>query len=168
MTSQRAGQIYFASDTSYAAWVRFFVNPHTLHISGQSGWLLSHWPALRRRRSSVYWWLDLQSFCRKRMWSGREDSNLRPYGPEPYALPSCATPRSKKSGTNASLIRLGDQPHSRIAADPEDSGDLLRQRRDREKIRLVPLKRRHGDTLVDDGVKILCNFRLFRVIEAMA
>ena len=27
-------------------------------------------------------------------WSGREDSNLRPPGPEPGALPDCATPRS--------------------------------------------------------------------------
>ena len=26
-------------------------------------------------------------------WSGRLDSNQRPYGPEPYALPNCATPR---------------------------------------------------------------------------
>src|SRR2546423_4398426 len=25
--------------------------------------------------------------------SGREDSNLRPFGPEPNALPGCATPR---------------------------------------------------------------------------
>ena len=28
-----------------------------------------------------------------RYWSGREDSNLRPPGPEPGALPDCATPR---------------------------------------------------------------------------
>ena len=28
------------------------------------------------------------------MWlSGREDLNLRPFGPEPNALPDCATPR---------------------------------------------------------------------------
>jgi integrase len=26
-------------------------------------------------------------------WSGREDLNLRPFGPEPNALPGCATPR---------------------------------------------------------------------------
>ncbi len=26
-------------------------------------------------------------------WSGRQDSNLRPLGPEPSALPGCATPR---------------------------------------------------------------------------
>src|SRR5471030_2402802 len=28
-----------------------------------------------------------------RMWSAREDSNLRPTGPKPVALPSCATRR---------------------------------------------------------------------------
>lgn len=27
------------------------------------------------------------------MWSGIEDSNLRPYRPERYALPGCANPR---------------------------------------------------------------------------
>ena len=26
--------------------------------------------------------------------SGREDLNLRPFGPEPNALPDCATPRT--------------------------------------------------------------------------
>ena len=26
-------------------------------------------------------------------WSGRQDSNLRPSGPKPDALPDCATPR---------------------------------------------------------------------------
>src|SRR5436190_8943571 len=26
-------------------------------------------------------------------WSGRQDSNLRPHGPKPCALPGCATPR---------------------------------------------------------------------------
>ena len=31
----------------------------------------------------------LESWC----WSGREDLNLRPYRPERYALPGCATPR---------------------------------------------------------------------------
>ena len=28
-------------------------------------------------------------------WSGRQDSNLRPSGPKPDALPDCATPRKK-------------------------------------------------------------------------
>ena len=31
------------------------------------------------------------------VWSGREDLNLRPYRPERYALPSCATPRPRVS-----------------------------------------------------------------------
>src|SRR5215216_942196 len=30
-------------------------------------------------------------------WSGREDSNLRPLGPKPSALPGCATPRNELS-----------------------------------------------------------------------
>src|SRR5207244_9876814 len=33
-----------------------------------------------------------RAFCKKD-WSGREDSNLRPLGPKPSALPGCATPR---------------------------------------------------------------------------
>ena len=32
--------------------------------------------------------------AQKEEWSGREDSNLRPPGPEPGALPDCATPRT--------------------------------------------------------------------------
>src|SRR5664279_3793714 len=32
--------------------------------------------------------------ARSAKWSGREDSNLRPPGPEPGALPDCATPRT--------------------------------------------------------------------------
>jgi hypothetical protein len=34
-------------------------------------------------------------------WSGREDSNLRPPGPEPGALPDCATPRTPRKITEA-------------------------------------------------------------------
>ena len=30
------------------------------------------------------------------LWSGRKDSNLRPPGPKPGALPGCATPRNKR------------------------------------------------------------------------
>jgi hypothetical protein len=55
-------------------------------------------------------------------WSGREDSNLRPPGPEPGALPDCATPRmcvavmsmrvlslrlKRAGGLAGSLYRLG-------------------------------------------------------------
>src|SRR5689334_24387203 len=35
-------------------------------------------------------WLGPLRVCRW-LWSGREDLNLRPYRPERYALPSCAT-----------------------------------------------------------------------------
>ena len=30
-------------------------------------------------------------------WSGRGDLNSRPLGPEPSALPSCATPRPRRA-----------------------------------------------------------------------
>ncbi len=36
--------------------------------------------------------LSYRGFSKK---SGRKDLNLRPYGPEPYALPGCATPRAE-------------------------------------------------------------------------
>jgi hypothetical protein len=31
------------------------------------------------------------------IWSGRQDSNLRPSGPKPDALPGCATPRRTRA-----------------------------------------------------------------------
>ncbi|SRR5581483_505421 len=46
-------------------------------------------------------------------WSGREDSNLRPLGPKPSALPGCATPRNvsqrkkRRPAILASLQRSG-------------------------------------------------------------
>src|ERR1700676_765762 len=36
---------------------------------------------------------DLFGPCTLKEWSGRLDSNQRPPGPEPGALPGCATPR---------------------------------------------------------------------------
>ena len=48
---------------------------------------LARWA--RRQRSRIQWGLkDGEE------WSGREDLNLRPPGPEPGALPDCATPRT--------------------------------------------------------------------------
>lgn len=35
-------------------------------------------------------------------WSGRQDSNLRPSGPKPDALPGCATPRHGITGITMS------------------------------------------------------------------
>ncbi len=58
-----------------------------------------------------------QDVIRGEEWSGREDLNLRPPGPEPGALPGCATPRL--SGTSrvweacsAHIVRL--QPYHAI------------------------------------------------------
>ena len=52
---------------------------------------LARWA--RRQRSRIQWGLkDGEE------WSGREDLNLRPPGPEPGALPDCATPRTLLPG----------------------------------------------------------------------
>jgi hypothetical protein len=46
-------------------------------------------------------------------WSGREDSNLRPLGPKPSALPGCATPRKllriskKRPCRRGCILRVG-------------------------------------------------------------
>src|SRR5438105_14679387 len=40
----------------------------------------------------------------KEDWSGREDLNLRPPGPEPGALPGCATPRLECIRTRLSMF----------------------------------------------------------------
>ena len=45
-------------------------------------------PAHRYPSDRIFQWAKLEE------WSGREDSNLRPPGPEPGALPDCATPRT--------------------------------------------------------------------------
>ncbi len=48
------------------------------------------------RRTLYQPWLALQDnqiFTALGKWSGRQDSNLRPSGPKPDALPDCATPR---------------------------------------------------------------------------
>ena len=44
-----------------------------------------HWESLDEFANSALKCLAL--------WSGRQDSNLRPSGPKPDALPGCATPR---------------------------------------------------------------------------
>ena len=51
-------------------------------------------------------------------WSGREDSNLRPHGPEPCALPGCATPRGARTipWPVAFRDRSGPDVHGRRAA----------------------------------------------------
>ena len=49
-------------------------------------------------------------------WSGREDLNLRPYRPERYALPSCATPRPKGSRGEPGDDSKGPRAGPRVAA----------------------------------------------------
>ena len=45
-------------------------------------------------------------------WSGRRDLNPRPFGPEPNALPNCATPRKK--GAKADLRPSFMEPNVRL------------------------------------------------------
>ncbi len=70
---------------------------------------------------------DQKTLFYKGKWSGREDLNLRPPGPEPGALPGCATPRL--SGTSrilevcsAHILRL--QPYHAIRNFRRDGEDL--------------------------------------------
>src|ERR1700722_1368971 len=63
--------------------------------------------------------------------SGREDLNLRPFGPEPNALPGCATPRRVR-GVHAK-ITVGSQwrsaPDRRSAPDLANGSAGTRRRR---------------------------------------
>src|SRR5690625_1747900 len=38
-------------------------------------------------------------------WSGRHDSNMRPSGPKPDALPDCATPRTALDYSMSAMLR---------------------------------------------------------------
>ncbi len=42
----------------------------------------------------------------ERKWSGRQDSNLRPPGPKPGALPACATPRLNLTKSDENALRF--------------------------------------------------------------
>src|SRR5512141_2179100 len=64
------------------------------------------------------------------VWSGREDLNLRPYRPERYALPSCATPRPRVSV--AQDCRMILQP----AGSGECRGSARRRERGRMQVRV--------------------------------
>ena len=44
-------------------------------------------------RSQGFGDLHVTVTTHRQKWSGRQDSNLRPSGPKPDALPDCATPR---------------------------------------------------------------------------
>ena len=46
-------------------------------------------------RSQGFGDLHVTVTTHRQKWSGRQDSNLRPSGPKPDALPDCATPRYK-------------------------------------------------------------------------
>ena len=83
-------------------------------IAFRSGGRFKKGSASSQPRPPIDWSKDV---TRGEEWSGREDLNLRPPGPEPGALPGCATPRL--SGTSrvlevcsAHIVRL--QPYHAI------------------------------------------------------
>src|SRR5262249_4308019 len=69
----------------------------------------------------------LRAAGRAERWSGREDLNLRLHGPEPCALPGCATPRRDRlivQGRHASQAYFPTSftnlhsPHARVFISP--------------------------------------------------
>ena len=83
--------------------------------SGQPGGTRT--PDIRLRRSVLYP-VELRAVCRGQVpragvrWSGRRDSNSRPTGPKPVALPGCATPRTSLHCTQSPRSRgLGRREH---------------------------------------------------------
>jgi hypothetical protein len=57
-------------------------------------------------------------------WSGRQDSNLRPSGPKPDALPDCATPRHGQRLDFSSFGRVGAQPLARSERNDRSLADM--------------------------------------------
>jgi hypothetical protein len=47
---------------------------------------------MRQNRNGHFYQIDRAQKCLF-LWSGQQDSNLRPSGPKPDALPDCAMPR---------------------------------------------------------------------------
>src|SRR5689334_11269299 len=69
--------------------------PHAAREVDLVNWLeTKHQRRLSRREKSL-----IPLISGFRFWSGREDLNLRLHGPEPCALPGCATPRCRGSGS---------------------------------------------------------------------
>ena len=63
---------------------------------------------MRKRKSNKYKKLSAHNVCTQRsLWSEWRDLNSRPYGPEPYALPNCATPRYYKFAFTSTVASLG-------------------------------------------------------------
>ncbi len=61
----------------------------------RKGGTTSPWRALIQEFAAKRWAVPATlSYLSYLFWSGREDSNLRPLGPKPSALPGCATPRT--------------------------------------------------------------------------
>ena len=82
------------------------LEPPTSRLSGVRSNQLSYGPFMMERVMGIEptrpaWKagvLPLNYTRMKFLWSGRQDSNLRPSGPKPDALPSCATSRNGVPG----------------------------------------------------------------------
>ncbi len=58
--------------------------------------------------------------------SGREDLNLRPHGPEPCALPDCATPRYLRYYTEiGTVMQFGRTFSFSLTASPQRIGGIF-------------------------------------------
>src|SRR5579862_6218757 len=72
-------------------------------------------------------------------WSGREDLNLRPPGPEPGALPGCATPRPRaRSRSPSREFRLAQDAYRCQTRENEEPATCCRE------ARIIERSVRHG------------------------
>ena len=95
---------------------------------------------MKASRKVAHWHLPAADLRLNRVsleeWSGREDLNLRPPGPEPGALPGCATPRpgcsepQGRSSESSSDKRCHQEYHrvagpTRLANTPSPSARIM-------------------------------------------
>ena len=69
------------------------LEPATPCLEGRCSIRLSYGRKMQKAKSKGKIGLTFLHPCLLRFWSGRLDSNQRPLGPKPSALPGCATPR---------------------------------------------------------------------------
>src|SRR3954452_3880786 len=101
--------------------------------------------------------LDSRQICSALPRSGRQDLNLRPPGPQPGALPDCATPRGRSSlrqiraPTTANAFAVDDlEPHRKCYRCGAAAGAsaLTAAERDRERATRIELVLRAWKALV--------------------
>ncbi len=88
------------------SYFRFFADwtglePATSAVTGRHSNQLNYQSFFASSQGFEPWTLSLTARCStaelRRRLLGRQDSNLRPLGPKPSALPGCATSQSKKN-----------------------------------------------------------------------